>query len=110
MLVAFKIISTIIIVTLFSLISYGKCFVFGKKEPMFVSDYISAIAMFLLFYVILFIFGIIYSTSILHKIIFAFLTVSPFLIGYIAKYETEKYFTFVQLAFFIFSEIFVLGL
>lgn len=93
---------------LFVLISYGKLFVFFKKDAIFVSDYTSSIAMFLTLYVLASLFGVVIYPSILAKCIFFGFAFSPFLLGFFAKYETEKYFTMIQLIVFVLSAGFVL--
>lgn len=93
---------------LFVLISYGKLFVFFKKDAIFVSDYTSSIAMFFVTYVLSAIFGAIIYPMIIAKCIFVLFAVSPFLLGFFAKYETEKYFTIMQLFVFVLSAGFVL--
>ncbi len=93
---------------LFCLICYGKLFVFHKKEATFVSDYTSSIALFFTLYVIVAFIGLFIVPTILKKIIFLCLAISPFAIGHFAKYETEKYFTLVQLFVLVFSVVCVM--
>lgn len=93
---------------LFVLISYGKLFVFYKKDAIFVSDYTSSIALFMLLYVLSALLGAFIYPAVILKLVFLFFALSPFLLGFFAKYETEKYFTLVQLFVFIISAGFVL--
>ena len=92
----------------FGLIVFGKLFVFKKKDAIFVSDYTSSIALFFSLFVILSIVGLFLTPSIYKSLAFLFFALSPFLIGLVAKYETEKYFTLLQLFIFILSVVFVL--
>ena len=90
---------------LFVLIVYGKLCVFHKKQAAFVSDYTSSIAMFITLYVITALVGLVVFPSIIKKLIFLGFAVSPFVIGGVAKYETEKYFTVLQLFVFVLSAV-----
>ncbi len=93
---------------LFVLISFGKLFVFYIKDAIFVSDYTSSIAMFFTLYVLAALLGAVVYPNILAKLVFFGFAGSPFLLGFFAKYETEKYFTIIQLLVFILSAAFVL--
>ena len=93
---------------LFVLISFGKLFVFYKKDAIFVSDYTSSIALFMVLYVLSALFGAVIYSGLITKFILLFFAISPFVLGFFAKYETEKYFTIMQLLVFILSAGFVL--
>lgn len=108
MLEVFKWAFVLLSAVLFVLISYGKLFVFFKKDAIFVSDYTSSIALFLVLYVLSAIFGAVVYPSLFAKLVFVGFAISPFLLGFFAKYETEKYFTMIQLFVFVLSAGFVL--
>lgn len=93
---------------LFVLITFGKLFVFYKKDAEFVSDYTSSIALFMVLYVLSSLVGAVIYAGLFTKLIFILFALSPFLLGFFAKYETEKYFTVMQLFVFILSAGFVL--
>lgn len=98
----------IISAILFVLIAYGKLFVFFKKDAIFVSDYTSSIALFLVLYVLSAVFGAVIYPLFVAKLVFLGFALSPFLLGFFAKYETEKYFTVLQLIILVLSAAFVL--
>lgn len=79
-----------------SMIVYGKCFVFRKKKPQFVSDYCATLAVFLGLYSILSIILVWFLPSTTSKLLMLAFGISPFLIGALATYHTEKYFTAIQ--------------
>lgn len=110
MLVIFKSLFILITTILFTLIMYGKLFVFHKKDAVFVSDYTSFIAYFLTAFVILSAVGAVFAHITWIRLVFLGLAVSPFALGYFAKYETEKYFTVFQLILLVFSVVFMLEL
>ena len=87
---------------------YGKLFVFRKKHPGFVSDYCATMAAFLVGYV-LFALALVWAFSTVSaKLIMLCFALSPFFIGLAATYETEKYFTALQVILLIVSTAFVL--
>lgn len=105
MLGMFKYAYIVVAAALFTLITFGKLFVFHKKEAVFVSDYTSSIALFLVLYVLLSLFAMV-----LNLIVFFAFAISPFALGFIAKYETEKYFTILQLLILVLSVVFIMEL
>ena len=89
---------------------YGKLFVFKKKHPSFVSDYCATLAAFLGLYEL---FGLILAFLIVGltaKLILLSLALSPFLIGVLVTYHTEKYWTVAQTLIFIFSVVYAIGI
>lgn len=78
-------------------IIYGKLFVFKKRDAVFVSDYCAGIAMFLVLYVILAFACTSYMPTVFAQFIMVGFGLSPFILGLLANYHTEKYFTVVQL-------------
>ncbi len=105
MLGMFKYAYIVVAAALFTLITFGKLFVFHKKEAVFVSDYTSSIALFLVLYVLLSLFAMV-----LNPVVFFAFAISPFALGFIAKYETEKYFTILQLLILVLSVVFIMEL
>ena len=91
-----------------SMIVYGKCFVFRKKKPQFVSDYCATLAVFLGIYSILSIVMAWVFPSATTKLVMLGFGVSPFLIGALATYHTEKYFTAIQVLLIAISAGYVL--
>ncbi len=89
--------SFLIISCIFALmVVYGKLFVFKKKRPSFVSDYCALLALFLASYSILAfcLAGLLPDSS--TKVIMFCFGISPFVLGLLATYHTEKYYTFLQ--------------
>lgn len=105
MLTMFKYAYVVTAAALFTLITFGKLFVFHKKEAVFVSDYTSSIALFLVMYVLLSL-----CAMLINPLVFFIFAISPFALGFVAKYETEKYFTVLQLLILIISVVFILEL
>lgn len=91
-----------------SMIVYGKIFVFKKKHPAFVSDYCATIAGVLGCYSVLSLVLVWLFPSTSAKLIMFLFAFSPFLIGLLANYHTEKYYTVVQVLVIIASILFVL--
>ena len=90
--------SYIAIALMFALsIIYGKLFVFRKKEASFVSDYCANIAVFIVLYVILSLIFIAFMPTMFAKFVMVGFALSPFILGLLATYHTEKYFTLLQL-------------
>ena len=91
---------------LFSLsIIVGKIFIFKMKDTMFVSNYIVLIAVFLGAYSLIGLFLIFKVPFLYFKLFFLFVALSPFLLGQIASYKTEKIFTFLQVIIVLFSVV-----
>jgi hypothetical protein len=78
-------------------IIYGKMFVFKKKDATYVSDYCASIAVFTTAYVIFSLVNIILMPTMLDKLFMLLFGASPFLLGFLATYHTEKYFTAIQI-------------
>lgn len=110
LILSFKACFILVSLALFSLICYGKLFVFFKKDAIFISDYTSSIGFSFLLYVVLCVLGAFLFNLLFIKSVFILLAFSPFLIGYFAKYETEKYFTAFQLLVLVLSASFVFAL
>lgn len=86
----------------------GKCFVFNKKDAMFISNYCAGIAVFMGLYVLMsFVFAGIAAGG-LSKSVMAFFGISPFILGLSANYNNEKYFTAAQVIFIIISILYVM--
>ena len=90
-----------------TMIVYGKLFVFRKKHPSFVSDYCATMAGFLAAYVI-------FSLALVWlfpypdaKLVMLAFAVSPFLLGLLATYNTEKYYTVFQVFLLLVSVAYV---
>lgn len=75
----------------------GKLFIFGKRDASFISDYCAGMAVLLGAYVLLSLVYVFVFPSNLAKCIMFFFAVSPFLIGFFATYNTEKFFTALQI-------------
>ena len=86
---------------------YGKLFVFKKRKPQFVSDYCATMAVFLIGYVILSLVLVWVFPLTYQKLIMLGFAISPFLIGLLATYHTEKYYTTLQVLLFVVSVAFV---
>ena len=95
-------------IILATMIVYGKLFVFKKRKPQFVSDYAATIAGFLGVYVILSLILIAIYPSIYAKLIIFGFAITPFIIGILATYHTEKYYTVLQVILLLISAGFVL--
>ncbi len=82
---------------------YGKMFVFRKKKPQFVSDYVAMIALFMSVYVLTAL-ALIFVLPTAHakSMMFVF-AVIPFIIGHMATYNTEKYYTAFQILLYLIS-------
>lgn len=89
-------------------IIYGKMFVFRKKDAMFVSNYCAGIAVFMGIYVLLSLLYVGLLSGTIHKTIMLLFAFSPFILGLSAKYQTEKYFTSVQIILLALSIVFIL--
>lgn len=87
---------------------YGKLFVFKKRKPQFVSDYCATMAGLIGLYVLLALVLVLFFPAILFKTIMFLFAISPFIIGLLVKYETEKYYTVIQVLLFICGMVFVL--
>lgn len=90
-----------IFLTLF--IIYGKVFVFKKQDAIFVSNFCALIALLLTLYVILSFLYAIIEPALISKLIMILFGLTPFLIGRIATYNSEKYFTTLQVCFILIS-------
>jgi hypothetical protein len=84
-------------------IIYGKFFVFKKKDAVYVSDYCSGIAVSFSLYVIFAFLCVFFQPSLHGKFLMMALGVSPFLLGFLANYYTEKYFTILQILLLCFG-------
>ncbi|MCR5265605.1 MAG: hypothetical protein K6E29_03315 [Cyanobacteria bacterium RUI128] len=96
-------------VLLGSMIVYGKLFVFKKKKPQFVSDYCATIAGLIGAYSLLSIALAWFLPGTNAKLLMLGFAVAPFLIGLLASYHTEKYYTAVQVILIALSAAFVLS-
>lgn len=90
-----------------SMFVYGKLFVFKKKHPSFVSAYCATMAIFVAIYSILALALVWLMPSSNSKLIMFGFAISPFLIGLLATYHTEKYYTIVQILVFLTSILYV---
>lgn len=95
-------------VLLVFMMAYGKFFVFKKREPQFISDYCALLAGIVGAYSLLALGLALLLTNNVDKLTMVLLAVSPFLLGLVTTYHTEKYFTWVQVGLFMFSAYFVL--
>lgn len=102
-----KILFEILAFILVGIITYGKFFVFKKREPQFISDYCAAIGVVMCGFSILALVLACISPSNTDKLVMFFLAISPFILGLITTYNTEKYFTWVQIMLFVLGIIFV---
>lgn len=98
----------LISVILICMISYGKLFVFRKKKPQFVSDYCATMAGIFGAYSICGLLLVWLFTPTTDKVVMFGFAVSPFLIGLVATYHTEKYYTLAQLLLLVFSAAYVI--
>ena len=90
-----------------TMIVYGKLFVFRKKHPSFVSDYCATMACFLGAYVILSLALVWLFPYPDAKLVMLGFAVSPFLLGLLATYDTEKYYTAFQVFLLLTSVAYV---
>ena len=79
---------------------YGKLFVFKKKHPSFVSDYCALLGGLLGVYVLSALTLVWFLPQTSAKLIMLGFAISPFLIGLVVTYETEKYFSALQVLLF----------
>ena len=86
-----------------SMVVYGKLFVFKKKHPAFVSDYCATIAGVVGGYSVLSLILVWILPSNISKLIMFGFALSPFLLGLLANYHTEKYYTVIQVLLIILS-------
>ena len=93
---------------LISMIIYGKLFIFKKKHPSFVSDYCATMAGFLGLYTILALLFVFMFPATLAKLIMLFFAISPYIIGLFATYNTEKYFTVLQVTLLLISIVYII--
>ena len=89
---------------------YGKLFVFKKKHPSFVSDYCATMAAILGIYELLGIILAFMVVGLTSKFILLGFALSPFVIGALVTYHTEKYWTVAQTLLFIFSVVYAIGI
>lgn len=90
------------------MITYGKFFVFKKREPQFISDYCATLAGFIGIYSFSAIaLSFLIPVAVFKLIMIAF-ALSPFLLGLLVTYNTEKYYTWIQVGLFLFSTAFVI--
>lgn len=93
---------------IFMMIICGKLFVFRKRSAQFVSDYCATMAAMIGLYALLsLIFVFIYPDMISKSVMLA-IALSPFIIGLLASYHTEKYYTCLQLVLLLFSMYYVI--
>lgn len=90
------------------MMTYGKLFVFKKREPQFISDYCATMAGFLGGYSVLAIVLAWLFPSTTAKFVMLWFALAPFLIGLLVKYHTEKYYTIVQIILILISIAYVL--
>ena len=93
-----------------SMIIYGKLFVFKKKKPQFVSDYCATMAGFLGVYTILSLTLVWLIPDMLGKSVILGFAVAPFIIGLLATYHTEKYYTAFQVILLLLSMTYIVTL
>lgn len=82
---------------------YGKMFVFRKKKPQFVSDYVAMIALFMSVYVLSALALIFVLPAVHAKLMMFVFAILPFIIGYLATFNTEKYYTAFQILVYLIS-------
>lgn len=104
----FKYLFVINAIILCSMIVYGKLFVFKKKKPQYVSDYCATLAIFFAAYSLLSIAMAWFLPGTNAKLLMLGFAVSPFLIGLLASYHTEKYYTVIQIILIASSAAYVL--
>ena len=104
----FKYLFVINAIILGSMIIYGKLFVFKKKKPQFVSDYCATLAGSIGAYSLLSIAMAWFLPETNAKLLMLGFAVSPFLIGLLASYHTEKYYTLIQILVIALSTAYVL--
>ena len=86
----------------------GKLFIFNKKDASFISDYCAGMAVALGFYVILSLVFVFIFPDVFSKGLMLFFAFSPFLIGLLATYHTEKFFTVLQLLIILGSVAYII--
>lgn len=91
-----------------SMTIYGKLFVFRKKHPQFVSDYCATMAGFLVLYSLCALVLAWIMPTTIAKGLMLFFALSPFGIGLLANYHTEKYYTGLQVLLTICSIFYIL--
>lgn len=98
-----KVLYLLIALTIVSMMVYGKLCVFGKKKAQFVSDYCATMAAFIGVYALMSLGYVFLFPDLLSKIMMSIFALSPFAIGIMATYNTEKFYTFLQIAFILLS-------
>jgi len=87
---------------------YGKLFIFKKKHPQVVSDYAATMAGLIGLYALTALGLVFILPFVSSKFIMLGFAISPFLIGLLTTYHSEKYFTLIQIALFLLSILYVL--
>ena len=85
----------------------GKLFIFRKKSAQFVSDYCATLAALFGFYAVLSLIFVFIYPDMAGKSVMSAIALSPFVIGLLASYRTEKYFTCLQVIILLFSIYYV---
>lgn len=85
----------------------GKLFIFNKKDASFISDYCAGMAIVLGAYVFLSLAFVFIFPDVFSKGLMFFFAMSPFLIGLVATYNTEKLFTVLQLLIILGSVVYI---
>ena len=107
LMIGIKVFYFVVSLVIAAMIIYGKLFVFGKKKAQFVSDYCATMAALIGVYALLsIVFALVFPDA-LSKIIMFVFALSPFAIGCMASYDTEKYYTILQIILLLFSMSYV---
>lgn len=91
----------------FSLI-LNKIYIVNLKDNLKKSDYVASIALLLAIYVLSAIMVCIFIPNVHKKTVMMLFALSPFIIGKLATYEKEKFYTAIQIICIITSFIFVI--
>ena len=81
----------------------GKLFVFKFKDTMFVSNYVAMLAIFMGLYCLSGAILMFVTPYIKFKLMLMFFSLSPFVLGRIATYKTERIFSIIQILLVIMS-------
>ena len=86
----------------------NKIYIANLKDNLKKSDYIAGIAILLAMYVVSAIIVGVYIPTIYKKLVMTIFGLSPFIIGKLATYEKEKFYTIIQITCIITSLVFVI--
>lgn len=92
----------ILAILIFNLLLFGKLFVFNKKNPVIIGNYVAFITFLLGLYCLVSIYFV-FKAPFSCKLFYLFFALSPFLIGKLATYKTLTIYANLQLFIILFS-------